>query len=106
MKAKIYNFKTWIPITEVSRLKELMRELLQKSGFEILNSVEHNFSPQGHTSVWLLAESHLAVHTFPEEGKTYVEISSCNEKKNNYFISLLNKHIAELCEKDAQINIT
>lgn len=39
---------------------------------------EHHFSPQGYTALWLLSESHFAVHTFPEFGRTYIELSSCN----------------------------
>ena len=92
MKAKIYNFNTWMQITNIDIIKELMEKLLIIAGFEIINSIEHQFLPQGYTSVWLLAESHLAIHTFPEENKTYIEISSCNEQKNNKFIQALNKY--------------
>jgi S-adenosylmethionine decarboxylase len=35
-----------------------------------------------------LAESHLAIHTFPEEGKTYIELSSCNERMQKAFEAL------------------
>lgn len=92
MEAKIYNYKTWIENTDESYLKKLMSVLLKEAGFKIINSVEHSYSPQGYTAVWLLAESHLAIHSFPEAGKTYIEISSCNESKNNQFIELLGKH--------------
>ena len=33
----------------------------------------------------------LAIHTFPEDEKTYIELSSCNENKNDRFIQLLNE---------------
>lgn len=66
-----------------------MDQLLIKAGFIILNRMEHHFMPQGYTAIWLLAESHLAVHTFPESGKTYVELSSCNQPKNKAFIQAL-----------------
>ena len=56
--------------------------LLLNSGFKILQSIEHHFDPYGYTALFLLAESHLAIHTFPEENKSYIELSSCNE---NYF---------------------
>ena len=32
-------------------------------------------------------ESHFAIHTFPEENKTYIELSSCNEEKQIYFVN-------------------
>lgn len=51
--------------------------MLATSGHTILNFVEHHFEPQGYTALWLLGESHLAIHTFPEHGRSYVELSSC-----------------------------
>ena len=55
----------------------VIQESLTESGFTILNFVEHAFQPQGYTCLWLLGESHAAMHTFPEENKTYIELSSC-----------------------------
>ncbi|WP_416421125.1 S-adenosylmethionine decarboxylase family protein [Phocaeicola vulgatus] len=51
---------------------------IRKAGFNVLSCTEHHFSPQGYTALWLLSESHFAVHTFPEFGRTYIELSSCN----------------------------
>lgn len=95
MKAEIHNYKTWINITAVNELKLLMTKYLQTAGFQILKEVDHHYKPFGYTAVWLLAESHLAVHTFPEESKTYVEISSCNQQKNQVFIELIQKYIVK-----------
>ena len=92
MEAKIYNYKTWVDNTDEAYLKTLMGRLLKEAGFSIINAIEHSYSPQGYTAVWLLAESHLAIHSFPEAGKTYIEISSCNESKNNQFVVLLEKY--------------
>lgn len=52
--------------------------ILRRSGFNVLNVLEHHFQPQGYTALWLLSESHFAVHTFPEAGRSYIELSSCN----------------------------
>lgn len=95
MKAEIHNYKGWISITAVNELKFLMTENLQKAGFNVLNEIDHHYTPSGYTAVWLLAESHLAVHTFPEENKTYLEISSCNNQKNQVFIDLIQKYIVK-----------
>ncbi len=89
MEAKIYNYKTWIDLTEPSVLLNEMTEILKASNFEILNHVEHFFKPHGYTALWLLSESHLAIHTFPEKDSTYVELSSCNELKNEVFKKIL-----------------
>ena len=78
MEARMENFSTWIDYRNDLTHKEELESLLLEAGFNILNYMEHPFEPQGFTAVWLLAESHCALHTFPEEQKTYVELTSCN----------------------------
>ena len=85
MEAQIWNKRGWLKETDPTTLKNNFSELLGLSGFEILNFVEHYFEPQGYTALWLLGESHLAIHTFPEEQKSYIELSSCNEDYYLYF---------------------
>lgn len=77
MEAKIYNQRWWLSSCDSEELKRVISADLVEAGFTVLNFVEHYFQPQGYTALWLLAESHAAVHTFPEEGKSYVELSSC-----------------------------
>lgn len=91
MKAIIDNYSCWISETTPSKLKIIFEELLLTSGFGLLNFMEHNFEPQGYTCIWLLSESHLAIHTFPEERKTYIELSSCNKDMYDRFIEHLKK---------------
>lgn len=93
MEAKIYNYKTWLDTTDEGYLKKLMDELLDKAGFKVLDKIDHAFSPYGYTALWLLAESHLAIHSFPEASKTYVEISSCNKERKERFVDLLEKEV-------------
>lgn len=77
MRAIMNNWSAWVTETDPRVLCSYYEALLKASGFSVLNSVEHHFTPQGFTKLWLLGESHLAIHTFPERGKTYVELSSC-----------------------------
>ena len=89
MKAEIYNISGWVNETNPTKLKNTYSELLELSGFDILNFQEHHFKPIGWTGLWLLGESHLAIHTFPEENKSYIELSSCNKDYYNIFESYL-----------------
>lgn len=88
MKAQIWNNSKWISETDPDTLKELFGGILQKCGFHVMDYIEHHFQPQGFTALWLLAESHFAVHTFPEFGKSYIELSSCNLDYYKTFIDL------------------
>ena len=79
MLAKIWNSSGWTKETDKQTLVDICDRALLLSGFSILNEIEHDFKPQGFTKLWLLGESHFAIHTFPEFGKTYIELSSCNK---------------------------
>lgn len=85
MKAEIWNKTGWIKETNPKQLKFLFEGLLKEAGFNIKGFKEHSYNPFGYSAIWLITESHLAVHTFPEEGKTYIELSSCNKEKYKYF---------------------
>jgi len=87
LKAEIWNYNDWIADTNPKTLKVRYERLLIESGFGILNFIEHNFEPQGWTGLWLLTESHFAIHTFPEEQRTYIELSSCNKGYYDWFIN-------------------
>ena len=88
MKAQIFNTRMWLNGTQESSIKKVVSDMLETSGFTILSFVEYKFLPVGYTALWLLAESHCALHTFPEENKSYIELSSCNE---NMYLSFCGK---------------
>lgn len=85
VKAELFNFRCWVDEASTSKLKNNLNQILIDIDFELLGFVEHHFTPQGYTAVWLLGESHLAIHTYPEHGKTYIELTSCSKEKNNLF---------------------
>ena len=88
-EVNIYNHRDWVSETNPELLVKQMNRLLELSGYTVVNFVEHHFQPQGYTSIWLLAESHLAVHTFPEQNKTYIELSGCKKSMNELFVIYL-----------------
>lgn len=74
---------------------------MSESKLNVLDFTEHYFTPQGYTALWLLSESHLAVHTFPEEQKSYIELSSCNGGKSKVFLEKLNQQFNDVFIKRA-----
>ena len=90
VQAVVFNFQQWISITNPAVLKKEFTELLGLSGYHILNFMEHHFANGGYTCIWLLAESHLAIHTFISDNKTYIELSGCNELMNVKFREAFN----------------
>jgi S-adenosylmethionine/arginine decarboxylase-like enzyme len=88
MQTKIWNYSEWIQETNPKEIKKVFDRLLRYAGFNVLQIMEHHFQPQGYTALWLLSESHFAAHTFPEFGKTYIELSSCNLDYYQRFIEI------------------
>ena len=92
MKAEVFNASYWIEQELSDPGIQLLEQGVVDSGFVVVGKVEHAFEPVGYTRLLLLAESHFALHTFPEEQKTYIEICSCNQEKLLRFIDWLENH--------------
>lgn len=80
MKAQMNNFRVWVKYEQEENLTKEIEKELQQAGFNVLSKCEHYFEPQGYTGLWLLSESHFAIHSFPENDKIYMELTSCVEK--------------------------
>ncbi len=64
-------------INDPAFLERVMIEATRLSGATILNRFFHQFSPQGVSGVIVIAESHFAIHTWPEHGYAAVDLFSC-----------------------------
>ena len=82
----MYNYSSWIEDTSPEILKDKFTDILKESGFSVESFTEKYFEPFGYTALFLLSESHFAIHTFPEEGRTYIELSSCVKKPFDRFV--------------------
>lgn len=59
------------------------------TGAKVLNSLQHNFQPQGQSILTLLAESHASFHSYPEYNFCYLDIFTCgNMKIGNFDLAL------------------
>ena len=63
---------------------KVVTEMVERSGLEPLKAQYHDFPGGGTTAVVLLAESHVAVHTWPETNRlAVVDVSVCNYTGDN-----------------------
>lgn len=92
MKAQIFNYTDRVHETEPVYLYEKYSKILEKAWFNVVSFQEKKFEPFGYTCIWLLSESHLAIHTFPECWRSYVELASCVLDKYNNFIKLVGEN--------------
>jgi S-adenosylmethionine decarboxylase len=59
----------------------LLEEAAILSGATILQTISHKFEPQGVTAIVLLSESHLSIHSFPENGTAAIDLFCCGDAK-------------------------
>jgi len=75
------------PRTDVLRRADKLRTLClqraREARMEIVGEVFHQFVPEGVTGTLLLAESHLAIHTWPESGFVTIDVYVCNQRNDN-----------------------
>ena len=60
-----------------SVLEDALLGALNEDKFTILEKASHKFSPKGFTLMFLLAESHVSIHTYPEHNSLYFGLYSC-----------------------------
>lgn len=66
-------------LTQVGALRQLCLQAVADNGLHAVGELFHRFpAPGGVTGVVLLAESHLAVHTWPELGAVTLDVYVCN----------------------------
>lgn len=65
-------------LDDLKRLEIVMEQAALASKATLIKSVFHQFSPHGVTGVVVVAESHLAIHTWPEHGYAAVDFFTCN----------------------------
>jgi S-adenosylmethionine decarboxylase len=66
-------------IEDPKKLKKILIEAAKKAGNIPLKFSYHKFNPHGLTGVLLLAESHIAFHSWPEFGYLAIDIFSCGK---------------------------
>ena len=64
-------------LNDADELQKLLRNVTELTGLRSLESVMHQFSPQGISAALLLSESHIAIHTWPETGVAYIAMTTC-----------------------------
>jgi S-adenosylmethionine decarboxylase len=58
-----------------------LRAGVDAGGFSLRKLVTVAFDPHGVTGTAVVGESHLSIHTWPEEGRAFVDVASCKDRE-------------------------
>lgn len=77
-------------LNDSRHIESVFTEAVNLAGAHIINKTVHNFEPQGVSVVFVLSESHLSIHSWPEKGYAAIDMytcGTCNTEKACYFIA-------------------
>ena len=72
-----------------------MQKAARDSNATIVNSVFHRFNPHGVSGVVVIAESHLAIHTWPEYNYAAVDLFTCGSSVDPWIAFDVLRHCLE-----------
>lgn len=66
-------------LSNLEKVKGALLEAARRAQATIVDTVFHEFNPCGISGVVIIAESHISIHTWPEQRYAAVDIFSCSD---------------------------
>jgi S-adenosylmethionine/arginine decarboxylase-like enzyme len=83
---------------DVPGLSATIRRLVEDSGLKVVDEKQASFPGGGLTLVWILAESHLVLHYWAEEGFSTLDLHVCDyDRSNADKAAVLARSLEEFC---------
>lgn len=70
---------SFVLLDDIEYLISLLENAAVASGATVVQTIHKKFDPQGATVLCLLSESHISIHTWPEEGKAACDVYTCGD---------------------------
>jgi len=88
-------------INREDRIREAMLDAAKRANATIVADVFHRFNPHGISGVVVIAESHVAIHTWPEHRCASVDVFSCSDKMN---ISVIESYLKDVFRAERSVS--
>lgn len=76
-------------LDDPERIRQALMEAISAGEATLIDLCIHQFSPHGVTATVTLAESHIAVHTWPEHGYFAADLFFCGQGKPEQAMKVL-----------------
>ncbi len=86
-------------LNDPNRVCAAIERATEAGNLTVVGKVTKRFEPQGFTAVYLLSESHISIHTWPEIGYAAIDVYTCGGDAKKAVETLLK----ELNATDADI---
>lgn len=92
-KHLLVDLKTDVKINTIEDVEPLMTDIIELAKLNVIDTSKYQFKPHGATILYLLAESHLSIHTYPENNFVAMDLYCCNPNINfEPIIEIINKY--------------
>ena len=79
-------------LDDIGHIEATLRQCVEASGATLLHIHLHHFEPNGGVSgVAVLAESHISIHSWPENGYAALDVFMCGDAKPEACVPVLRK---------------
>lgn len=79
-------------LNDINLMRQVVEQIVEITGATLLSDDFHHFNPQGVTGIACLAESHISVHTWPENGYAAFDFFLCGDSDPELAIDILKQH--------------
>lgn len=83
MICDIKNITNHTLLNNPDKIMTLLDDICNKYNYTVIQKIQHIFEPCGFTALYLLSESHISIHTFPENGYAAIDIYTCRQYPDN-----------------------
>jgi len=90
-------YDAWVDNREILATVEPMKDILcraaEAGGATVLHVYFHQFSPSGVTGFLLLAESHISVHNWVDEGFAAFDVFTCGPMNTDKVLEVIREEL-------------
>ena len=69
-------------LDDIEQIKDIILESCKESNLHVVEFTFHKFEPYGLSGIFVLKESHIAIHTWPEYKFASVDVFTCGTMAN------------------------
>lgn len=103
--AQIWGVKDISLLSDEGILLDKLLLIAKQLKLTVVNTFVHKFAPEGLSVILVIAESHLAVHSWPEHNYLHIDLFTCSKKTNVKSLKeILKKEIPSLKVKVGKID--
>ncbi len=79
---EVINISNIELLNTVDGIKPLMEKIIKNMNLTTVGEIHHQFEPVGATCLYLLSQSHLSGHSYPELRYLAIDLYHCSDEIN------------------------